>query len=94
MSKPFIEVTDWNEDERDRLAEEMGPIMKKFLIKQAGGPESFNYYMFEVLEVEKEGGDVLRCKCDIEHKGQFDATQKHFVRSYLYNTKEQAISDA
>ena len=87
----FLNVKDWDEDMKDELAEEMGPLVKKHLAASIGA-DAFNYFMFEVLEVEKEG-EQLRCKCDVEHKGQFEATQKHFVRSFSYTVKDKVVGD-
>lgn len=52
---------------------------------QAGSKDGFTYWLLEVLEAFVDGDGRVRCKCDVEHKSQFAATEKHFVRTYLYD---------
>jgi|Transcript_63549 hypothetical protein len=91
--KPWKETIDFDEDTRDRLAEEMAPIVKKLLIEKAGSKDPFTYWLLEVLEASLEPDGRIKCKCDVEHKSQFAASETHFVRTYLYDSEAKAVEE-
>eukprot|EP00667_Euglena_gracilis_P032419 EG_transcript_49590 len=90
---PWREVTSFDEDTRDRLADEIAPLVKKYLIDKAGSKDEFTYWLLEVLEASQDGAGRLRCKCDVEHKSQFAASEKHFVRTYLYDPENKTVEE-
>eukprot|EP00906_Rhabdomonas_costata_P000052 RCo000069 len=94
--KPSLEgVTKWDEEKLEQLSEELGPLVKALEIERAGGDRAaFMYWLFEALEARTTPEGKVVAKCDLEHKGQFDAAEKHYVRSYLFDPKEKTVQPA